>query len=573
MLNLSNLLAKLKQEGIFDGGRESLRKIVQGMGFRYRKTQNSRKVLQEREDIKERRFKYLRNMAEHRRIGRKIYYTDETFINVNLHSSKQWSDATTYGQNPPIGKGAMFIIIHCGGAEGWVDGALKMWKAGKGDEDYHSKMDHQSFANYINDHIIPKLEKGSVLVLDNASYHNFQKCRRPTKSRTKKDMILWLQEKGRTVSNQLKKDEIFKLIATVPDQDGFDIDRRLHEAGIFVERLPPYHPELNPIELVWGTVKGRVGSRNLEFKAKQIEEITREEFSKIDQEQWQKYCNHVIQAEEVFLKSDGLMINDELRARIEPVLIRLTDSEASDSDESVNDSDESEISELCDDDDAAISQTEDVKLVLTDEPNRLKPLLVLPNPSKPRQDEPRCSKSFQVEPRRSKPLAPSRRNSLQVKCSKDSKRSLKAPRPKSEYELMDNFHIEAHKSIGSLLLGEKHLEGDIVLTVLEENWSSLQASFDTAMDSRSAMPSEFSHMIYDFIMESALNHIFEPIATKLGERWEQGNAFEIIIQKLVPDLAVKVFERVFNIDPDKSRYFITQQSKKHKEKMLELMEQ
>lgn len=179
MLNLSNLLAKLKQEGIFGGGRESLRKIVQNMGFRYRKTQNNRKVLQEREDIKEKRFKYLRNMSEHRRMVRKIFYTDETFINLNLHSSKEWTDATTCGQTPPIGKGSMFIIIHCGGAQGWVDGALKMWRAGSGDADYHSKMDHESFANYINDFIIPKLDKGSVLVLDNASYHNFQRCRRP----------------------------------------------------------------------------------------------------------------------------------------------------------------------------------------------------------------------------------------------------------------------------------------------------------------------------------------------------------------------------------------------------------
>lgn len=118
VLNLKNLLAKLKQNAVFEGGRDSLRKILHKIGFRYRKTENNRRLLQEREDIKTKRIKYLRKISEHRKLGRNIYYTDETYINLSIHSQKEWVDETACGQNPPIGKGAMFIIINCGGAQG-----------------------------------------------------------------------------------------------------------------------------------------------------------------------------------------------------------------------------------------------------------------------------------------------------------------------------------------------------------------------------------------------------------------------------------------------------------------------
>jgi transposase len=35
------------------------------------------------------------------------------------------------------------------------------------------------------------------------------------------------------------------------------IDRMVHEAGrgLTLLRLPPYHPDLNPIEFIWGNMK------------------------------------------------------------------------------------------------------------------------------------------------------------------------------------------------------------------------------------------------------------------------------------------------------------------------------
>lgn len=585
MLNLNNLLRKLHEESIFTGGRDTLRKILHDIGFRFHKTQNNRAVLQEKEDIQMKRLSYLRKMAEYRSQGKKVYYTDETYVHLSLHSMKEWSDGSSCGQNPPIGKGAMFIIIHCGGADGWIDGALKIWRSGGGDIDYHSKMDHQTFSHYVDECLIPKLEKGSVLVMDNASYHNFKRLRKPTKSRTKKDMVQWLKDKGMNVNDKLTKDQIFQQVQSVPDDDLCDIDRRLTEAGIIVERLPPYHPELNPIENVWGTVKGKIASRNIEFKAKKVEEIAKEEFAKITVEHWRKYCEHVIKTENILMQSDGLCFGSEVRARVKPVVIELSDSE-SDSDLE-HDGSASQINtaegELENDHQPEVSEFE-IECEDMSEIRQSKPKL---DESDEKGTECHHEESFQQATSSTSFHSDSIYNSNEVGLneSKQLKRGREISKPQqrkrvkasrrpapreSEFDLMDRCYIEAHNTLGSLLLNDSNLTEDLVETVLRENWDSLKASFDYDMRCRSPMPSKYNSLLHDFVPEPFVKYFFHPLALKVGDRWEQGLGCEIIQQKLVPELAAKVFERVFHIDSPFE--FITLQSRRHHDKMLELLE-
>ncbi|KAJ8911142.1 hypothetical protein NQ315_004432 [Exocentrus adspersus] len=44
-------------------------------------------------------------------------------------------------------------------------------------------------------------------------------------------------------------------------------------------RLPPYHPDLNPIEMVWAQIKNNVAKRNVTFKLDDVKKLTEEEFS------------------------------------------------------------------------------------------------------------------------------------------------------------------------------------------------------------------------------------------------------------------------------------------------------
>lgn len=120
------------------------------------------------------------------------------------------------------------------------------------------------------------------------------------------------------------------------------------------------------------------------------------------------------------------------------------------------------------------------------------------------------------------------------------------------------YSSEAHKGVGSIFLDEGNFSGELVETILSENWETLRTSFETEMKSSCPMQSEFNHMIFDFVSEKIIEKLFTPLATKIGDRWEQG--FDIITQKLLPDFAVKVFERVFNIEPENVFEFIALQS-------------
>lgn len=76
------------------------------------------------------------------------------------------------------------------------------------------------------------------------------------------------------------------------------IDDIAQAAGHKVLRLPPYHCELNPIELVWAQVKGFVASHNKSFKMAEIKTLLSTAISNVDAEKWHRCVQHVEQVVE-----------------------------------------------------------------------------------------------------------------------------------------------------------------------------------------------------------------------------------------------------------------------------------
>lgn len=74
-------------------------------------------------------------------------------------------------------------------------------------------------------------------------------------------------------------------------------------------RLPPYHPQLNPIELIWGIVKRRVAALNIDYKEAKLLETVNKEFSAITEEDWRNSCRHVQDIEEDYLRKEGMFFN------------------------------------------------------------------------------------------------------------------------------------------------------------------------------------------------------------------------------------------------------------------------
>jgi transposase len=103
-------------------------------------------------------------------------------------------------------------------------------------------------------------------VIDKASKHNKQQDQCPTSATTKMEMQEWLRSKNIPFGNDILKPQLYEVIKmNKPRYKIFKIDKLFHDAGHYVLRLPPYHPDLNPIELVWTAMKEYVAARNVKF--------------------------------------------------------------------------------------------------------------------------------------------------------------------------------------------------------------------------------------------------------------------------------------------------------------------
>lgn len=72
-------------------------------------------------------------------------------------------------------------------------------------------------------------------------------------------MINWLNGHEIPVDSKLTKPQIHGIICR--HKESYTVFRILAEHGHTVLRLPPYHPDFNPIENVWSQLKGYVASR------------------------------------------------------------------------------------------------------------------------------------------------------------------------------------------------------------------------------------------------------------------------------------------------------------------------
>ena len=88
------------------------------------------------------------------------------------------------------------IILHAGTAEGWVDGTELVFRAKSSSGDYHNEMNTKRFMEWWTIQLLPNIPDHSIIVLDNASYHNGVVEKIPTKSslNCKREMQEWLEK-------------------------------------------------------------------------------------------------------------------------------------------------------------------------------------------------------------------------------------------------------------------------------------------------------------------------------------------------------------------------------------------
>jgi transposase len=144
-------------------------------------------------------------------------FLDEAGFNLSMYQSYGWSGrGERLIEAVPFQRGKNFSVLGAMSLGGMVCTLKK-----------EGSIKRVDFEVFLEKELLPKLERGSVLVLDNARTHH-----------------------------------------------GGELARIVEEAGCSLLYLPPYSPDFNPIELGWAWIKRRVrgeGPRDAESRLAAIE--------------------------------------------------------------------------------------------------------------------------------------------------------------------------------------------------------------------------------------------------------------------------------------------------------------
>jgi hypothetical protein len=104
---------------------------------------------------------------------------DETWVNQYHCTDYIWLPNDGFDTPKiPSGKGKRLIVLHAGTrSEGLIDGCDLVFLTKSKDGDYHQEMNNVVFLEWFENQLMPALKNPSLVVLDNASYHNVKNRR------------------------------------------------------------------------------------------------------------------------------------------------------------------------------------------------------------------------------------------------------------------------------------------------------------------------------------------------------------------------------------------------------------
>lgn len=117
---------------------------------------------------------------------------------------------------------------------------------------YEGGTSAEAFLRFAREALVPSLHRGDVVVMDNLGAHR-----------------------------------------------AVGVREAIEAAGARVLYLPPYHPELNPIELAWSKLKAllkTIGARDLQALASAIK-LTKNRLTSSDMEGWYRHCGYEAMAQ------------------------------------------------------------------------------------------------------------------------------------------------------------------------------------------------------------------------------------------------------------------------------------
>ncbi len=268
-----------------------------------------------RESLKEKSYvilarrKYLREKLSNRNIDgtlkRPEVYLDETYVNKNHSNRFTWYlEEDGPWVNKPSGVGQRLIVVHAITKDGWVNNAELVFDSKRRTGDYHGQMNWENFSKWFKNQLIPNIPRNSIVILDNAGYHNVLNFDNCLSNGSKKGQLkAWLTHNNYICSDNMLKAELFDLYTRVAPVPQFRLDQLVEKQGISILRTPQYHPELQPIETCWAVVKNHI-AKNCDFTMRGLRSSVPEAFAQVTPITCQKIIAKVVEQENKYWIED-----------------------------------------------------------------------------------------------------------------------------------------------------------------------------------------------------------------------------------------------------------------------------
>lgn len=286
----------------------TLSRTLDRWGFDFGKGKRSQH-LKEKDKVIAFRRRYLRRMRLNRdnksnQLQNEIYL-DESYVNKNHSNDFIWySGEDGPWVQKPTGKGERLIIINAISSAGWVNNAKLVFQAKRKTGDYHGQMNSKLFQKWFTEKLIPNIEENSLIIMDNASYHNtLSDFSPPTSTCSKERIWKWLAENGMPFSKDALKAELIEALEKISLTPIYQVDEIAKNYGHEIIRTPPYHPELQPIEICWGIVKNHI-ARNCDFTLSNLKSQLEEGFLKVKPSTCAKIIKNIKLKEDLFWNED-----------------------------------------------------------------------------------------------------------------------------------------------------------------------------------------------------------------------------------------------------------------------------
>jgi transposase len=307
-ITLEMLAEHLKEEGCDPNfSVRTLGRTLDRWGFTFGKGTRSQH-LKEKDHVVAARQRYLRAKRANRRgddVIRPEVYLDESYVNKNHSNDFIWySDEDGPWVQKPTGKGERLIIINAMTKSGWIPRAKLTFKSTRKTGDYHGQMNHGLFTTWFTDQLLPNIPEHSLIIMDNASYHNtLSRHSAPTATCKKDEIRSWLTKNGIPVRDDCLKAELVEILDKLAPAPTYALDELATEQGHEILRTPPYHPELQPIETCWAVVKNQIARKSKFTMAHLLEQLD-DAFESVTEETCSGWIKKVRQVEDKYWMED-----------------------------------------------------------------------------------------------------------------------------------------------------------------------------------------------------------------------------------------------------------------------------